>query len=213
MPLLLPPPRDPSIPSASGERLRGLEYASGPSPYEYNRNRAFGPPRGLCPSHTARCEPLVCHRVYNPEVALRQRMSAKYIHTFRRIGSSLPAATSRASRASLPMHVRPRTYAVSLPTTSHVPLYNHMYSSETACVDRIRLLFSSPSRAQRRPQRPTTMRTALSLPRVWSRDRVPRQNPYLFDAHCSHRRPSHGSLRPLTPPMREPATPCRMRKP
>ena len=41
----------------------------------------------------------------------------------------------------------------------HVPLYNHMYSSETACVDRIRLLFSSPSRAQRRPQRPTTMRT------------------------------------------------------
>ena len=99
---LLPPPRDPSIPSASGERLRGLENASGPSPYEYYRKRAFGPPRGLCPSHTARCEPLVCHRVYSPEVALRQRMSAKYIHTFRRIGSSLPAATSRASRASLP---------------------------------------------------------------------------------------------------------------
>lgn len=111
----------PAIPPSHpppGERLRGLENASGPSPYEYYRNRAFGPPRGLHPSHTARCEPLVCHRVYSPEVALRQRMSAKYIHTFRRIGSSLPAATSRASRASLPMHVRPRTYAVSLPTTS-----------------------------------------------------------------------------------------------
>ena len=118
--LLLPPPRDPSI---SPLRLRvsasaGWNTRVGLALMKYNRNRAFGPPRGLCPSHTARCEPLVCHRVYSPEVALRQRMSAKYIHTFRRIESSLPAATSRASRASLPMHVQPRTYAVPLPTTS-----------------------------------------------------------------------------------------------
>ena len=43
---------------------------------------------------------------------------------------------------------------------------------------------------------------------VWLRDRVPQQNcPYLFNAHRSHRRPSHGSRRPPTPPIRDPTNP------
>ena len=46
---LLPPPRDPS---ASGECPHELLIVSGLSP-SIQRNQAFGPPRGLCPSHSA----------------------------------------------------------------------------------------------------------------------------------------------------------------
>jgi hypothetical protein len=51
--LLLPPPRDSY---ASGDGLRGpVKNAMGP-PHRWGpfyRNQAFGPPQGLCPSHSA----------------------------------------------------------------------------------------------------------------------------------------------------------------
>ena len=65
--------------------------------------------------------------VYSPEIALRLAYIRKiHLYIFRRIGRSLLAATSRASRASLPIRVRPR---VSLPT---LPV-DHMYRSMTTC--------------------------------------------------------------------------------
>jgi hypothetical protein len=121
--LLLPPPRGPS---ASGECPHELLIVSGLSP-STKRNQAFGPPRGLCPSHGAMRTPLALPRVhplttYSPEIALRLAYVRK-IHLYFSTHRSLSARCDLSRVSCIP----PRACAA----TSHV--YRSQRSPWTAC--------------------------------------------------------------------------------
>ena len=105
--LLLLPPSDPS---ASGECPHELLIVSGLSP-STKRNQAFGPPRGLCPSHGAMRTPLALPRVhplttYSPEIALRLAYVRK-IHLYFSTHRSLSARCDLSRVSCIPPRACP----------------------------------------------------------------------------------------------------------
>ena len=78
--------------------------------------------RELSPYHSS---PL-CHPP-TACIALRPAYTRKYTYIFRHIDRSLLAATSRASRPSLPVRMRPRVSLPTLPVDRMQQLWDHMY--------------------------------------------------------------------------------------
>jgi hypothetical protein len=125
---------EPRGPSASGECPHELLIVSGLSP-STKRNQASGPPRGLCPSHSALRTPLALPRVpppdhvYSPEIALRLAYIHK-IHLYFPTHRSLSARCDLSRVSCIPPHACAATcIAPNAPRGPHVSPYDHMYAS------------------------------------------------------------------------------------
>ena len=133
----------PRAPPAVGQRLLLLLLPSDPHASRRWPTRAFQKRDGAHSSesllsksnnnprmHARELSPYHSSPLCHPPtacIALRPAYTHKYTYIFRHIDRSLLAATSRASRPSLPVRMRPRVSLPTLPVDRMQQLWDHMY--------------------------------------------------------------------------------------